>query len=327
MPMAEDPMTDPHTRLAQARFEKELVDSNKINQSDDIVFMAMMAGVIAFFAFVSVVLIFGSFLSVVGFIFAAIFSSGRYRLIRDALIAASIMITGLFLTAIACVIANFVDVADVLHYIGKIATFTDDGTKGIGAMMAFIEDRDRWQYTFMNYQQTAIFVLAVPFFVSLVRNSNQLRSALRGFDEFLGSFGSEYDEVREIAGLRQPDHVLRTVQPTPAKQTIDFGEVGYDRQPAQSHDFDADETTGWEQFQTVLNASIASHSPNYELENVGIIAQELHSSFGSRAVDFAIQTTETISHQKGGEKERVLMECLVSALTKIERAPISSKAS
>ena len=326
MPMTEDQMSDPHTRLAQARFEKELIDSKKGNYSDDYVGVLWLLGAMGLFAFISAVLIVGSFLSVVGFIFAVIFSAGRFRLIRDALVVTIILTIAIVLMATASVVANLVEVADVLSYVGKVATFTDDGTKGIGALMIFLEDRRSSLYAFMNYQQTAIFFLAVPFVVSLYRNSEQLRLALRGFDEFLGSFGDEYDGVRRTAGLHNPAPTLQTVAQPTAKETIDFGEVGYDRQPETPHDFDADDTDLKTKFRRALNATTKQHSPDLDPSKSGQVAEILHHEFGANASGFCFQALLDLSDQQASYEMKDFLLAVCSAVVKISAERSALKA-
>ncbi|MDJ0921026.1 MAG: hypothetical protein QNI84_07850 [Henriciella sp.] len=325
MPLAEDPMNDAHTRIAQARFEKELTDS-ELNLPEGAEYLFLVGGMMVA-CFVSIALIL--LIALAPLLYFVAFAFSRKQ--RGAMILSTVIyacLLALFVSVLSGGIwaAGWADVPEIKRYFGDLFSFYDDGSEGMG-LLATLGLVQTDSAVFMTYRQTALFLFALPLIASVIQHSDQVRAGLSRLGGILVSAfeGSHYDHVRNTAFATAHVNVDKRTASLPV--TMDFGEVGYDHQPKPAHDFDADQAMGLEQFKAALKASIAAHSPNFELENVGVIAQELHSDFGPQSIDFAIRATSAVSDYKSNERERVLIECLVAALTRIERGPISSQVS
>lgn len=326
MPLAEDPMNDAHTRIAQARFEKELQDSEQnVEPSDDTAVFIGLVGVVIV-CLLGVVLLLGTFISVIAFIFAVVFSRQRLHLIRDAALFAAATAIVILLIASASVIANLFSFADFFAYAEKVATFSGSEKKGLGAIALFAGRENRAELVFMNYQQTAIFLLALPLFISLCRNSNQLRAAWSGFNNFMNSFGGKYDYVREVAGIQTNSPRIIEGDASSKIARVDFGEVGYERQPDSPHDFDADDTDEKTKFRSVLNTAIKHHSPDLDPSKAWKVAEILDKEFGFNASAYSLEATDDFSDSQASPKMQNFMLRVCAALVKANSERVASKA-
>lgn len=339
MPMAEDPMNDAHTRLAQARFEWELNKDEEFKFSDlppvndwpgYAIFgvLALGAAFMAIgYAFIFGVIVISSILMIAApaFPIVVLFSEGKR--IQLLIVAATIFAGMVFLALFASV---FLWVADLQSLSSIAEAWTmflfSDGAFTAGPWDLLNEIRQEPEpVTPWPYRQALLILLGIPAIIATGIAFGWFNDRPATSADTPLMTGKRNDSVR-LTAFPERYHTQANNSPlAPVKETIDFGHVDYDRPPERLHDFDEDQTDEWGGFQRQLEATVRILSPNYEMDNLDIIAKALHSRYGAKAIDFTIETSDLIANQKVSKKEKVFLLSLVAAITKIERGLIVSK--
>lgn len=225
MPLAEDPMNDAHTRLAQARFEKELTDGEEAFGIETVIYLGF--GLILI-SLVSFLIMFVTTLAVIIFpVILAFAANQRKNLLLTAAFIAVVLWGSIAIVLVTLLVMDVASWSGIQSFWTKVFAFSSGGKTGIGfAAWAAGEGSD---WVFMTYRQVGLALIGIPLITAIIANFEDAEIAVQRSLSDIGLLFNgprKYDHVREIAFGRE----LQPINITPERkrpQKIDFGEAEY----------------------------------------------------------------------------------------------------
>lgn len=303
MPMAEDPMNDVHTRIAQARFEKELLDAESFGPTG--VFFGALGGV--FLVGVAMpVYVFVCGLAVA--VFPLFFLTQKHQ--RKSLILTSLKTLAwvLGITVIISLVGwmlGYWNGQSLWKFWKTTTTLQSDWVRGIGVFDPVSRDSN-----FTTPRQFFFVLMGTPLLVALLRHARPVINAIDAVLDWIDTLAGtrRFDDVRAIVHGPPP---LKNITPESdqkrTEQSNHFGHARYESKPG---------AFVWDDIRDFIRAELRGFKGAYTLDNAHAFANTMATAYEENALRF---TEKFLNNLKATQANQPHISFLQTALAILGR--------